>query len=732
MKRIFTKTLSTLIIALFFHIHADASHFAGSEITYTCLGGNTYLITMSFYRDCSGIAEPTTVPIQFNCSSISSFNFSATLTKIPGTGQEVTPACSAAPTHCNGGNNYGIREYIYQAQVTLIPCNSWTMTYSSCCRNPITTTSASGGWYMIAELNNLYAPCNSSPVFSNKPVSILCNGQPVCYNPGAIDLDGDSLVYSFFAPKTSSTSTINYLAGYSYTNFLNSSTPITINPQTGDICFTPNSNLITAAGIKVEEWRRINGTPTLIGTIYRDIQIKVIFCNSNTLPQLSGMDTSLSQAYSVQDTTYYMEVCLGSTIDFDINGFDADTFNAAQSGHPEEFSISWNQGIQGAYLLPHNDNTDSAYAYFNWTPTSSDVSNTPKCFTTTITDNACPYNGSQSFSYCIKVKGISVDLYSDRHLCKGENIDITAYTSSGVNSYSWRWDGQPINLPVNQNYFTVNTSNYSLGGHSLSVEINKGLPSQCPKKDSIGVFVYYKPVIINHMPDTTFCGNQTIIYDAGISGVSYEWKLGVGWIYSYAKTLNIKYPGKYILTVYDNSGIHCANSDTFFVHILTPPPPFSFGNDTTIATNQSLTLTLPSGYPAYHWNTGVTSQAITIDNSYLWQNKIIGSVAAQNQCKTSDTIMVYIGSVGIGDNYESNHEVKIYPNPVEESLIINLSEAQGKSEVSIFDVSGKLLIRETFTGKSYEMKSVRNLAAGSYFLRINNKVGEKRIRFVKQ
>ena len=37
---------------------AMATHLAGSDITYTCLGGNTYRIDLTFYRDCAGTPAP--------------------------------------------------------------------------------------------------------------------------------------------------------------------------------------------------------------------------------------------------------------------------------------------------------------------------------------------------------------------------------------------------------------------------------------------------------------------------------------------------------------------------------------------------------------------------------------------------------------------------------------------------------------------------------------------------
>ena len=224
-----SNILLVFLIFLFTSKTLQASHFAGSDLTYTCLGGNTYQITYSFYRDCGGASEPNSVNIQCSCSSNSAFNFTATLNKIPGAGNEITLPCGATLTSCAGGNSYGIKEYVYQGQVTLAPCNHWTFSTGGCCRNPGVTTipnNSSNNWTSIAKLNNLDAPCNSSPTFTNKPVVIICAFQPFSINHGAVDPDGDSLVYSFYPVFTTDTNTtVTYASPWSYTNFLTASSP---------------------------------------------------------------------------------------------------------------------------------------------------------------------------------------------------------------------------------------------------------------------------------------------------------------------------------------------------------------------------------------------------------------------------------------------------------------------------------------------------------------------------
>ena len=617
------KTLTILALTVIFLIggvnQLKASHFAGADLTYTCMGGNTYLITYSFYRDCSGISAPSSLNVSFDCSANSSFNFTATLNKIAGTGQEITPGCSAAPTHCSGGNLYGIQEYVYQGTVTLAPCNSWNIHYSSGARNPITTVTnnSSNSWYTMATLNNLNAPCNSSPTFSNKPVAVVCSNQSFCFNHGALDPDGDSLVYSFYPVMTSGpTSTVTYASTWTYTNFLTAQTPpgITLDPVTGDICFTATQNLVTLFGVKVQEYRNINGVATLIGTVYRDIQMKVTSCN-NQIPILSGMDTTLSHTYNPNDTTYRIDVCLSNDpIEFDINGFDADTFNPGTTGHPERFSISWNNGIPTGNFTTHYNGTDSAYAHFSWLPTAADVGNI-KCFTATIQDEACPYNGFQTFSYCILVRGMQVDIGSDTLLCEGENLTVQAVADTSTVNYIWRLNGNTTGTPQSQDWYYINSTTLGPGKHTLSIETNDGsTTTACPGVDQITIDVVYQPDINGTLLDSAFCAGGSVTYDAG-QGQQYTWTdialnpLGA------SQTFTTSNSGLYIVTVNGGMNTRCYDVDTF--EVVSIPKP-TLGPDTCIwKADAPLKLDagfIPSGL-SYNWQDGSTNQTFDVTKS---------------------------------------------------------------------------------------------------------------------
>ncbi|MCK5856998.1 MAG: T9SS type A sorting domain-containing protein [Bacteroidales bacterium] len=731
MKYLFVLIIVSITLLLTTPSTVKANHYAGSDITYTCLGGNTYLITYTYYRNCEGVSAPAQRTIDFNCSSNSTYNFSAPLLQVFGTGQELTQACSAFQTNCSGGNAFGVQEYVYQGQVTLIGCNSWEITFSGCCRSPVSTVAPSGSSYTtIAVLNNNAVLSNSSPTFTNKPVLVACNGQSLYINHGATDSDGDSLVYSFYSPFTNYPNTLNYSGSYSETNFLQSSTPITIDSATGDIHFTPSALLSTIMGVKVEEYRKVNGTPTLIGTIYRDLLLIVILCNTSA-PTLSGLDTSLSKSYSPNDTIFSLDECLTNPISFNIYGFDADTFNPNISGNPEKFSISWNNDILGATFTPHHNGTDSAFATFSWTPNSFDV-NKKHCFIATIQDEACSYNAFQSYTYCITPRAMFVDIGSDTLLCEGESITLRADADPSTVNYIWNINGSPFGVPQTQDSLVFNSSVSGPGVYNVSIETNNGDPNMnCAGSDDITLEVIYQPQINATLADTTICDRDSVIYDAGI-GQSYRWTniyssniVGTSQIYF------ASIGGLYELLVDGGVNSRCTDIDTFSLAINPSPLTFNFGNDTTISSNQSLTLSMPAAAnQEYLWSTGDTISSIIIDNSFNWNNKIIGTTINSFQCYSTDTIYVYIGSASIQNN--SNSKLKIYPNPVQNNLFIELDKDYGTAKIEIYDLSGKLFHKEQFTGKLHRINAVEKLPKGMYLLQLQNDELNINMRFAKK
>lgn len=136
---------------------------------------------------------------------------------------------------------------------------------------------------------------NSNPSYDLIPPLFLCAGKPFSYDHSATDIDGDSLVYSFYTPydgdntagpldptftnNVANFTPIKWVGGYSATNPLGGA-PLTLNPSTGLLEGTPSALGQFVVGIMVKEYR--NGK--YMSQTIRDFQFNVVNCP----PQISA------------------------------------------------------------------------------------------------------------------------------------------------------------------------------------------------------------------------------------------------------------------------------------------------------------------------------------------------------------------------------------------------------------------------------------------------------------
>lgn len=583
-----------------------ATHAQGADISYQCLGGSQYNITVSFYRDCAGVGAPANVTVNLSSASCGQ-DYDVTLFPVAGTGQEVSPVCATMSTTCTGGGYPGVQEWQYSAITTLpAACSDWVFSFTLCCRNnAISTIDAPGSEniYVEAHLDNLNYPCNNSPVFSNPPVPFVCVGQTYCFNHGATDADGDSLSYSLIDPMTGAGTTVTYFAGWSATQPITSVPGLTVDPLTGDICMTPQLLEVSVMAVLVEEWR----DGILIGSVVRDIQVRVITC-TNTIPTLSGINGS---------TNFTTSVCAGNTITFDVFSMDEDA--------GQNVTLTWNNGIAGGTFT--SVGTPFPTGTFSWTPTAADVSSTPYCFTVTVTDDACPYNGTQTFAFCITVTGLNVNVSTSDPNCGTSNGSATASVTGGSAPYTYAWSSGAS---------TSFDTGLSAGSYSLTVTDATG----CSSLTNFIIGPGIPPANINFTITNVDCyGAATGSIDATVTGggggaASYLWSNG-----STTNVISGLTSGMYILTVNLPSG--CTASDTAF--ITQPPQPLQVNINKTNVTcnglsNGTAAASISGGTAPYSigWSTGATTMAI----GGLGASTYTYTVTDDNGCNFSGSVII--------------------------------------------------------------------------------------------
>ena len=396
MKKIIHKISALICILVFLcGTQVNASHVAGHEITYTCVGTNQYKVELVVYADCAGIASGSTANISVSSASCSN-NFNTTLNLDAGYPVEITALCPTGNSVCNGGSAPGINQYIYSSVVTIpSSCSDWQLSWSNCCRPGSISNIAnpfSNSLYAYAELDNTLSTCNNSPSFVDAtPQFVGCANDTNYINFGATDIDGDSLVYSLAASANGAGTIVTYNSPLTAQNPFTGST--SIDAETGLVTLIPTTVQVGIIVVKVEEYR--NGAK--ISEVLRDIALNISTC-SNSAPIVTtvnginqnGASATLAAnqgtALSVNMMTYDVEVAAGT----------------------QTLTSSWSNLPTGATVTTGSSPT------LNWTPTASDVGT--HYVYLTLEDNNCPLIAQNTYVLTINVAGgnsapIAVDDY---------------------------------------------------------------------------------------------------------------------------------------------------------------------------------------------------------------------------------------------------------------------------------------------------------------------------------
>ena len=205
--------------------------------------------------------------------------------------------------------------------------------------------------YVESELViNPFLGYNSSVVLLNKPIDNGCVNKVFVHNPGAFDIDGDSLSYKLVECRGAEGLVIPGYTLPAASHFF------TLNPRTGDVIWdSPISQGEFNIAFLIEEWR--NGVR--IGYVTRDMQIQIVTC-SHDPPLIECISDTCVEA--------------GSTLEFDVVAIDPDGnyVELTASGGPFEQSQS------PAFISPdQNPAPDTADIIFTWNTVCNHVQKYP-------------------------------------------------------------------------------------------------------------------------------------------------------------------------------------------------------------------------------------------------------------------------------------------------------------------------------------------------------------------
>lgn len=496
-----------LIVFLFIGIQSFASHLIGGQMYYKPLGNGRIELTVEIYRDGTNTNTPFDRPAYV---TLVGFNNTRKLIDI-GT-PEVSLLefnkldCKETPP------NQGYEKGIYTVIIDLaseginpIPGEGWRFVYRRCCFNADARNIVFPGFNGFSlELEVPENPAiNNSPIFDSNPPIIACLGEENVIDAGAKDADGDSLVY-FLCPGLSadrdatngeiadppySSFFLDYRNGYSGNNPIQTLNGVNLNPQTGELVFTPVDVLSNYVfSVCVEEYR--NGQ--LIGTYQRIYQVRLVDCNDDIQINFSGVD---------------LTPCIDSV----------SQFFAGATGGSGGYSYSWNFGTGN----PNDVSSEQNPTFIYNTPGNYLVEVTVKdstgCEATDLID--------------LGVRDIlNINLPNDTLTCFQEPFDIIAVVDPPFNigafNFDWRANGQNLNGQADDNVLTLQGN--LLQDFLIEVEVNSGAICNSPAIATMNWSVRERNDLeITDVSDVTACVGDEIDIEAfaDLPNSNYRWSV---------------------------------------------------------------------------------------------------------------------------------------------------------------------------------------------------------------
>lgn len=563
--------LAVLILVSVFCGDSFASHIVGGEFTYrylkdTVVSGvamRKYRIALYIYQDCitgdpGAIADddPANITLFDNDRlPLAVLADSIYYNRNPSSGGSITVPANFSNDCIDRIPSLCLMRKKFEAEIALPPnAAGYTIAYQRCCRNAsivnVVDPDSKGATY-YCEIPG--AVKNSSAEFKNYPPQIICLNNPMAYDHGATDADGDSLTYEFCEALEGATAdqikpvittsppfnaSVQYYPPYSATAPMPGFPPITVNARTGMVTGTPNKIGRYLVTVCCHEWR--DGVK--INTIRREFQFVVTDCSKKVLADIPQLST--------EPNTYIVN-CKDNTVKF---------INKSTGG----FSYVWDFGLSGATATDF----EPQYTYPDTGTYSVKLIVNP--------GSTCP----DSIIRLVKIYPSFRTAFADSGAyCPGQPIQFTDLTASTFKPISnWVWNFGDGGNSTEQNPVHV----FPLPG-TFNVILSAGNEKGCADTS------LRKMVIQDFKP---FAGDDTIIvkgeyirFDAK-GGIKYRWFPQLNLDDTAISNPRASYPdtGMYVYKVRIESAFGCVGYDTMRVLIVpeayyTVPTAFTPNND---------------------------------------------------------------------------------------------------------------------------------------------------------
>ena len=537
--------------------------------------------------------------------------------------------------------------------------------------------------------------CSATSIGKNVTVNALPTATISASSPttfcqgGSVSLTATNGMSSYSWSTGASTSTINVSTSGNYSvtvtnsngcSATSSGTNVTVNPNPtatisntiNENCFGGNNGSATisaSGGTSPYSYSWTNGQTTTTATNLISGNYSVTVTDSKGCA--TTQTVNISQPSALTSTI--------SATSPTCNGGNDGSASVNASGATSPYTYLWNNSATTQNI--------SGLIAGNYSVTITDANGCTKTSTITVT----------------QPNPVSVNITpASPSICNGSSVTLSA--GFGYSSYSWS---------TGQTSASINVSPTTTSSYSIIVSDVNG----CTGSTSTTVTVKPVPptptVFVNG--NTTFCQGDSSQLIAPVGYSSYLWSPSGQSITS----ITVSAAGNYFVTVSNVQGCTASSAATNIQVNALPSATLSVTAPTCGNNNGSVTASVGNGNPPYtfSWNTGETTATVTGLTGSPTQTLIV-TITDSNNCSSQATALVNCVT-GI-NNYDSQNQISISPNPSTGIFII-----QSSNKISNIEISN-LIGEKIYSSVLYSNKSEIDLTKqpqGIYFIKINSEKG---------
>ena len=329
--------------------------------------------------------------------------------------------------------------------------------------------------------------------------------------------------------------------------------------------------------------------------------------------------------------------------------------------------------------------------------------------------NACGDGTASSLGITINPLPVNTGIISgDSIVCQEQNaVTYTIPYIANATSYIWTLPGGATGTS-DSNSITVNYAYTAISGY-ITVKAHNSCGNSALA--SLPINIKPSPLIsftTNPIVPITGCEPLSIVFtnSSAPSNSSYVWDFGDGQTSTMESPTHVFSAGNYAISLTATTIYGCFKTllsyPNFIVIHPIPTTPIITQNANTLSSSAN------NGNQWFNLSTGIINNATA--QTYLPQQ--IGdyfTIVTLNGCSSDSSNIIHYDDTGIDVN-ENNQTIKVYPNPVQNELIIESKGVNEKINFEIINSIGQII----FKGKLIEKAIVQtaNFTSGVYLIKL--------------